>query len=124
MRCWSCQEENRGARQYCRACGALLQLICQHCRTANDPGDLFCGGCGRGCAPPNATGACAAGVCVGAGALRVTLTWDVAGDMDLYVVTPSGAVINWSNAAGGIAPGWENTKMPSRKAISVGIEVI
>ncbi|MFO1068588.1 MAG: AAA family ATPase [Geminicoccaceae bacterium] len=47
MRCWSCQEENRGARQYCRACGALLQLICQHCRTANDPGDLFCGGCGR-----------------------------------------------------------------------------
>ena len=36
MRCWSCQEENRGARQYCRACGALLQLICQHCRTAND----------------------------------------------------------------------------------------
>ena len=29
-----------------------------------------------------------------------------------------------SSEAAGSAPGWENTRMPSRKAISVGIEVI
>ena len=29
-----------------------------------------------------------------------------------------------SSAAAGSAPGWENTRMPSRKAISVGIEPI
>lgn len=29
-----------------------------------------------------------------------------------------------SSDAAGSAPGWEKTRMPSRKAISVGIEVI
>ena len=30
--------------------------------------------------------------------------------------------MTWSRPAGGSAPGWAKTRMPSRKAISVGIE--
>lgn len=37
--------------------------------------------------------ACASGICVGQGALRVTLTWDRPGDVDLHVVTPGGREI-------------------------------
>ena len=41
-----------------------------------------CGTCGRACA----TGQdCAAGTCVGAGTLRMTLTWTTPGDMDLHL---------------------------------------
>jgi hypothetical protein len=38
---------------------------------------------------------CIRGVCVGTGALRVTLTWDEPGDLDLHVVTPSGQEVFW-----------------------------
>ncbi|MBP6830918.1 MAG: hypothetical protein KA978_09040 [Deltaproteobacteria bacterium] len=49
-----------------------------------------CGTCGRACA----TGQdCAAGTCVGAGTLRMTLTWTTPGDMDLHVVPPCGTEI-------------------------------
>ncbi|KLU08646.1 hypothetical protein ABL57_16790 [Kocuria sp. SM24M-10] len=37
---------------------------------------------------------------------------------------PLTASITWSRAEEGSAPGWENTRMPSRKAMSVGIEEI
>ena len=37
---------------------------------------------------------------------------------------PRTAPMTCSSAAAGSAPGWEKTRMPSRKAISVGIEVI
>ena len=37
---------------------------------------------------------------------------------------PRTAPINSSSVAGGSAPGWAKTQMPSRKAISVGIELI
>jgi hypothetical protein len=40
--------------------------------------------------------ACVDGTCVGAGELRFTLTWSEVGDLDLYVVTPSGATIDYT----------------------------
>ena len=39
---------------------------------------------------------CAAGLCVGQGALRFTLTWDRPGDVDLHVVTPGGQEIYYA----------------------------
>jgi hypothetical protein len=44
---------------------------------------------------------CVNGVCVGDGLFRATLTWDRPGDLDLHVVTPSGAVINYITRSGG-----------------------
>ena len=38
--------------------------------------------------------------------------------------SPLTAVISSSSAGAGSAPAWLKTRMPSRKAISVGIEVI
>jgi hypothetical protein len=46
-----------------------------------------CGGCGVACV---GTQDCVLGTCVGTGDLSVTLTWDLAGDMDLHVITPTG----------------------------------
>ncbi|MBI5516289.1 MAG: hypothetical protein HY909_21060 [Deltaproteobacteria bacterium] len=59
-----------------------------------------CGTCGRACATGQA---CAVGVCVGEGALRVTLTWDTNGDMDLHVLPPCGTEISFDRlmACGG-----------------------
>jgi len=45
-----------------------------------------CGACGRAC---SATQACVNGTCIGSGSLRVTMTWDVNGDMDLHVQGPA-----------------------------------
>lgn len=58
-----------------------------------------CGTCGRACATGQT---CVAGACIGVGSLRVTLTWDVPGDMDLHVVTPAGVDIYYrAPSAGG-----------------------
>ncbi len=59
-----------------------------------------CGACGHRCA---ATEACVAGVCVGNGQLRISMTWDVMGDLDLAVVPPCGTEIYYGrlNACGG-----------------------
>ncbi len=40
---------------------------------------------------------CFEGVCVGTGELRVSLSWEYVSDLDLHVVTPSGAHIHFSN---------------------------
>jgi len=42
-------------------------------------------------------------VCVGQGALRITLTWDINGDMDLHVLPPCGTEIFYgrTTACGG-----------------------
>lgn len=39
---------------------------------------------------------CSLGACIGQGALRVTLTWDRPGDVDLHVVTPGGREIYYA----------------------------
>ena len=59
-----------------------------------------CGRCGNVCP---ADQACAAGVCVGNGNLRITMTWDRMGDMDLHVVPPCGTEIYYGRqvACGG-----------------------
>ncbi len=51
-----------------------------------------CGRCGNVCP---AGQACANGVCVGDGQLRITLVWDRAGDLDLHVVPPCGTEISY-----------------------------
>jgi len=47
---------------------------------------------------------CYNGTCVGNGALRFTLSWDVDSDFDLHVMTPDGSQIFWSSpsAQGGV----------------------
>ena len=52
--------------------------------------------------PEGAT--CFEGVCVGTGALRVSLSWDYVSDLDLYVLTPAGDQISFENqnAGGGV----------------------
>ena len=100
-----------GARRQCQACAASQHWVaaqnrCESCvggqqwngsecedRTpatnANRPAT---------CAPAcTAAQTCVQGVCVGTGALRITLTWSQAGDMDLHVRTPSGSVISYRN---------------------------
>jgi hypothetical protein len=47
-----------------------------------------------------ATEQCVDGVCVGVGALRVTLRWDAATDVDLHVLTPTGTELSFSNPTG------------------------
>lgn len=44
---------------------------------------------------------CFEGVCVGTGELRVSLSWEFISDLDLHVVTPSGAHINFGNPEDG-----------------------
>jgi hypothetical protein len=80
----------------------------------NDPNN--CGACGHRCAP---TEACANGVCVGNGQLRVTMTWDRLGDMDLHVVPPCGTVIYYArlSACGGTL---DHDSCPAEAAGHVG----
>jgi len=81
------------------ACDAPRTLCAEACvDTRTDR--AHCGACGMACA---AGQSCVAGVCVGQGELRVTLTWDRDGDMDLHVVPPCGTEIFFGNpmACGG-----------------------
>jgi uncharacterized protein YfaP (DUF2135 family) len=55
---------------------------------------MNCGQCGVVC---GANQACAAGVCLGSGQLRFTSTWSRNGDIDVWVTTPSGKSIGWTN---------------------------
>ncbi|MEZ4407922.1 MAG: hypothetical protein R3A52_15820 [Polyangiales bacterium] len=77
------------------ACGAGLSNCGGACVNLSDDGNN-CGACGRAC---GAGRACAAGVCVGTGALRFTLTWDRAGDMDLRVMPPCGTEVYYGRTA-------------------------
>ncbi len=51
--------------------------------------------CGGRCCADNQT--CVDGVCVGSGQLRITLTWDRRGDLDLHVVPPCGMEIYYGS---------------------------
>lgn len=44
---------------------------------------------------------CAEGVCLGSGALQITLVWSRPGDGDLMVQTPSGKLVWWNNLGPG-----------------------
>jgi len=59
-----------------------------------------CGRCGNRCPAGNA---CVMGTCVGGGQLRITMTWNRPGDMDLHVVPPCGTEIYYArlSACGG-----------------------
>jgi hypothetical protein len=67
---------------------------CPNVCTNLDTDPANCGACGNMCA---ANQTCVLGMCVGQGNLRVTLVWDRPGDMDLYVVTPTGKKIYFGN---------------------------
>ncbi len=57
-----------------------------------------CGGDGGECRTDADCGGdqtCANGACVGTGALRFTLVWELPGDLDLHVVTPTGSEIDY-----------------------------
>lgn len=47
MLCPKCHANNSEDRRFCRQCAAPLPGYCPACGFANEPGDLFCGGCGE-----------------------------------------------------------------------------
>jgi hypothetical protein len=54
-------------------------------------------GCAGGCGPGQV---CVNAACVGTGPLRITMTWDQPGDMDLHVITPAGTELSYANRTG------------------------
>ncbi len=65
---------------------ALCGLTCVDTSTSED----HCGACDDACCGDEA---CVGSTCVADGEIRVSLTWDRDGDADLFVTTPSGAMI-------------------------------
>ena len=69
------------------------------CKPGQRCGSDGCGGeCGAGC---GADEACAQGICVGSGDVRVTVSWETDADLDVYVRAPNGELIYWSAPRGG-----------------------
>ncbi|MFO0652321.1 MAG: hypothetical protein U0326_39240 [Polyangiales bacterium] len=83
-------------------CGATCRNL------TNDAAN--CGGCGVVCPTGRS---CVSGVC-SAASLRFSLTWSVAGDLDLAIVTPCGTVINYATltSCGGTHGGDSQTTGP------------
>jgi len=86
-------------------CNGAVDEGCPTMRVCPDGYDLStdvnnCGRCGNRCPTGEA---CVAGVCVGNGQLRISMTWDVMGDLDLHVVPPCGTEIYYGRlmACGG-----------------------
>ena len=46
MICKSCGADNKDWASYCTQCGVPLGDVCR-CSFVNEPGNLYCGGCGR-----------------------------------------------------------------------------
>jgi hypothetical protein len=46
VKCLGCEHVNREEKVFCTQCGAALPIMRKTCRSVNDPGDKFCGGCG------------------------------------------------------------------------------
>lgn len=76
-------------RKDCGSCNDACNLSVEEaegpCAGADE-----CGGCPDG-------SSCVDGLCIGEGALRFTLQWSADNDLDLYVTTPGGSTISYSN---------------------------
>ena len=83
-------------QQTCAACNGGFALNATANTCAPDPRSS----CNPSCASDQV---CINSVCIGDGPLRITLTWDTPGDMDLHVLTPCGTEISYNNetACGG-----------------------
>jgi len=83
-------------QQTCAACNGGFALNATANTCAPDPRSS----CNPSCASDQV---CINSVCIGDGPLRITLTWDTSGDMDLHVLTPCGTEISYNNetACGG-----------------------
>ncbi|MCZ7686609.1 MAG: hypothetical protein M5U28_50820 [Sandaracinaceae bacterium] len=75
-------------RKDCGSCNSPCNLSIDEARDPCESQD----GCGGAC-PEGSS--CIDGICVGEGALRFTLQWSSANDLDLYVQTPGGNTISY-----------------------------
>ena len=60
MQCQQCRTLNRAGAQFCRACGARLELLCPRCHARLEPGGRFCDACGTDLTTVTAAGTGAA----------------------------------------------------------------
>ncbi len=90
----SCNEGFEGDGRICTAIITCSTTMCGDVCTDLTSDPVNCGRCGAACGP---TQACSNSVCVGSGQLRFTSTWDVDGDIDVWVTTPGGKSIGYSN---------------------------
>lgn len=80
-----------------------VALMCGNCTEPTCQALLPAGSCSMECVDPEdceVGQACDMGRCVGEGALRFTLTWSAMSDLDLYVRTPSGLELSYTNRIG------------------------
>ena len=90
----TCREGYEGDGKTCTFIPQCSATLCGEACVDVQSDKNNCGGCGVSC---SANQACAAGVCVGSGQLRFTSTWSRNGDIDVWVGTPSGKAIGWTN---------------------------
>jgi hypothetical protein len=89
-----CNEGYEGDGKTCIFIPQCSAVMCGEQCVDTQTDKMNCGQCGVVC---GANQACAAGVCLGSGQLRFTSTWSRAGDIDVWVTTPSGKSIGWTN---------------------------
>jgi hypothetical protein len=90
----ACNEGYEGDGKVCTLIPQCSAVLCGEQCVDTQTDKFNCGQCGVVC---GANQACAAGVCLGSGQLRFTSTWSRAGDIDVWVTTPSGKSIGWTN---------------------------
>jgi hypothetical protein len=90
----TCREGYEGDGKVCTFIPQCSATLCGEACVDVQTDKNNCGGCGVSC---SANQACAAGICVGSGQLRFTSTWSRNGDIDVWVGTPSGKAIGWTN---------------------------
>jgi hypothetical protein len=90
----TCNEGYEGDGKTCTLIPQCSAVMCGEQCVDIQTDKMNCGQCGVVC---GANQACAAGVCLGSGQLRFTSTWSRNGDIDVWVTTPSGKSIGWTN---------------------------